>query len=65
MERLDGRQALLKISELPPDYSEVLMLRYVDGLTPREIAERIDASENLVSVRIHRALKALRALLTP
>ena len=65
MERFDGGQALEKISELSPDYGEVLMLRYVDGLTPSEIAERIDVSENLVSVRIHRALKALRELLTP
>jgi RNA polymerase sigma-70 factor (ECF subfamily) len=61
--RLDGEQALEKVSELPPDYGEVLLLRFVDGLTPREIAERIDVSENLVSVRIHRALKALRTVL--
>lgn len=63
MERLDARAALRKVAELPPDYSEVLMLRYVDGLTPTEIAERINVSENLVSVRIHRALKALRILI--
>ena len=62
MQRLDGARALRKVSELSPGYAEVLILRYVDGLTPGEIAERIDVSENLVSVRIHRALKALRAL---
>ncbi len=62
-ERLDAQAALRKVSELPHDYGEVLMLRFVDGLTPGEIADRIDVSENLVSVRIHRALKALKTLL--
>jgi RNA polymerase sigma-70 factor, ECF subfamily len=62
-DRLDGERALEKVHELPPPYAEVLMLRFVDGLTPQEIARRIDVSENLVSVRIHRALKALRTLL--
>lgn len=62
--RLDGAAALARVSELPDPYAEVLILRYVDGLSPKEIGERIDATENLVSVRIHRALGALRTLLT-
>ena len=61
-ERLDARAVIEKLPELPPQYAEVLALRYVDGLSPKEISERIDVSENLVSVRIHRALKALRTL---
>lgn len=62
-ERLDAKRALEKVSELPPQYAEVIMLRFSEGLSPQEIARRIDVSENLVSVRIHRALKALRTLL--
>lgn len=62
--RLDGAAALRRVNELPDPYAEVLILRYVDGLTPKEIGERINATENLVSVRIHRALAALRTLLT-
>jgi RNA polymerase sigma-70 factor (ECF subfamily) len=61
-DRLDAKAALSKVSELPHEYGEIIILRFVDGLSPGEIAERIDISENLVSVRIHRALKALRAL---
>ncbi len=63
MERLDAAAAVEKLRELPPHYAEVLTLRYVDGLAPSEIADRIKVSQNLVSVRIHRALKAMQTLL--
>lgn len=64
-ERLDGAQALAEVSVLPDQYAEVLLLRFVDGLSIGEIAGRIDTSENLVSVRLHRALRALHARLAP
>jgi RNA polymerase sigma-70 factor (ECF subfamily) len=57
--RLDGERALALVSELPDPYAEVILLRYVDGLAIGEIAERVEVSENLVSVRLHRALKML------
>ncbi|HEX7651312.1 MAG TPA: RNA polymerase sigma factor [Candidatus Paceibacterota bacterium] len=62
MDRLDGARALALLSELPPAYCEVLTLRFVDGLTPQEIGARLDENENTASVRIHRALKALRKI---
>ena len=57
---IDGRQAFLLVKELPIEYREVIIFRFVDGLGPKEIAELIEESENVVSVRIHRALKMLR-----
>lgn len=63
MERLDGKQALAVLPQLPPAYSEVLSLRYIEGLSPKEIAEVLGESQTLVSVRIHRGLKKLRELL--
>lgn len=48
------------LDRLDPKYREAVTLRYVDGLTPREIAEIIGESENVVSVRIHRGLALLR-----
>lgn len=57
---LDGRQAFALLDNLPDEYREVVTLRFVDGLGPKEIAELIEESENVVSVRLHRALKALR-----
>ncbi|MEK7612752.1 MAG: RNA polymerase sigma factor [Patescibacteria group bacterium] len=63
MGRYDAKQAFELLKKLPDTYREILLFRYVDGLSPREIAEYIRESENVVSVRIHRALKKLRALL--
>lgn len=57
---IDGRQAFALVKELPVEYREVIIFRFVDGLGPKEIADLIEESENVVSVRIHRALKMLR-----
>lgn len=61
---LDAQKASLLIGELPLVYREVLTLRFVDGLGPKEISELIEESENVVSVRIHRALKILKDAIT-
>jgi RNA polymerase sigma-70 factor (ECF subfamily) len=58
---MDGRRAYELLTNLSDEYREVITLRFVDGLGPKEIAELIEESENVVSVRLHRALKALRA----
>jgi len=57
---IDGKQAFAVLETLPDAYREVLILRFVDGLGPKEIAALIEESENVVSVRIHRGLKLLR-----
>ncbi len=61
---LDAQKASLLIGELPLVYREVLTFRFVDGLGPKEISELIEESENVVSVRIHRALKMLKDMIT-
>ena len=63
MERLDATEALKRVDELPEVYREVLLLRYVEGLSPKEISTIVEESENVVSVRIHRALKKMRDVL--
>jgi RNA polymerase sigma-70 factor, ECF subfamily len=57
---IDGRKAFDLLEELPDPYREVIILRFVDQLGPREISELIEESENVISVRIHRALRLLR-----
>lgn len=63
MDRHDGSRALARLQELPEPYLEAVTLRYVDGLSPQEIAIIIGESENVVSVRVHRGLKKLKTLL--
>ena len=61
--RFDGAKAMAALEELGEQHKAVLILRYVDGLSPREIAESLGQSENTVSVRIHRGIKKLQQIL--
>ena len=60
-ERTNFLAAFQEIDKLDEMYREILLLRYVEGLPVNEIASMMAASENLISVRIHRGLKQLRA----
>lgn len=62
-ERLDAVQAFESVNSLEDKYKEVILMRYVEELSPKEIAEILGESENNISVRIHRALKQLNKLL--
>lgn len=57
---LDGKQVFALLEELPDTYREVIILRFVDELGPKEISNLIEESENVVSVRLHRGLRLLR-----
>lgn len=57
---IDGRKAFDLLEDIPEQYREVLIFRFVDELGPKEIADLIEESENVVSVRIHRGLRLLR-----
>lgn len=43
---------------------ELIVMRYIDNLKPRDIADILNIPPNTVSVRIHRAMKELEPLLT-
>ena len=63
MVRFDSAHAMAALAKLPEPHRAVLVYRYIDGLSPKEIAQCMQESENTVSVRIHRGLKKLRAML--
>lgn len=48
------------MDDLPADYKDILMLRYVNDMDPKEIAEILETNANNVSVKINRAVKALK-----
>lgn len=52
-------ESLAAVDEL---YKEVLVLRYVNGLKVKEIAEMLGESQNNVSVKIYRGLKKLKEI---
>jgi RNA polymerase sigma-70 factor, ECF subfamily len=58
-------QALVRagIDELPDGYRTVLMMRDIEGLSTREAAELLGATENAVKLRLHRARQALAVII--
>lgn len=59
---VEGKDMLMLLEQLDSQYKEILVMRYVDDLQPKEISQILGVSENVISVRIHRALKKLREL---
>ena len=60
---LEGKEALKMIVDLDKKYQDVIVMRFIDDLSPKEIAEILNESENAISVRIHRGLKKARELI--
>ena len=61
---IDARAALTMINKLDETHRQVIIWRYVEDLRPKEIARLTGESENVISVRLHRAIKQLKQLLT-
>jgi RNA polymerase sigma-70 factor, ECF subfamily len=53
------------LARLPDDQAEAFCLRFLDGLSYRQIAEQMGATPNAVGVMIHRARKQLQGILEP
>ncbi|MBI3200804.1 MAG: sigma-70 family RNA polymerase sigma factor [Myxococcales bacterium] len=51
---------LAKIQELPQGFAELLVLRFVEGMTGPEIAERLGLADGYVRVKLNRGLNLLR-----
>ncbi len=56
-------EALKAVNELDEPSREALLMRYVEGLSPKEIANLTGESANAVSVRLNRAIKKVRAIM--
>ena len=57
------RELLAAVLELEPPFRDALVLRYFDGLPPREIARSLGESGAAVRTRLSRALEQLRGRL--
>ena len=59
----DGKQIIELAKTLDEKYRDAVIMRFVDDLSVREIADALDETENNISVRIHRGLEKLKSLL--
>jgi RNA polymerase sigma-70 factor, ECF subfamily len=53
---------LKKLDALPAEYREMIVLAKFEGLTTKEISERVGKSRESVALLLHRALKRFREL---
>jgi len=56
----DTADVLRALAELPEEQRVVLTLRYLEGLSPKEIAERLGEPRGTVRSRLHHALQYLQ-----
>jgi len=61
----EARRVRAALEALPDDRRQVILLRFVDGLSAREAGLVLDRSEGAVRVLLHRALRDLGERLTP
>src|SRR3989344_3935117 len=58
--KAEVKLAMQKINKLKPQYKDAIIMRYIDELPVKEIAQILGQSENSVSVNIHRGLAQLK-----
>lgn len=63
-EIIDAKLLFREIDSLGKEDKEIIMMRYMDELTPKEIAELLGITESAASVRLHRAKERAKGLLT-
>ena len=57
---IEFAQVMRVLGTLEKKYQDIIIWRFVDGLTPSEIADVLGVTENLASVRLNRAIKKLK-----
>ena len=62
LDMLDGEAAMQLIQRLPPMYQNVIRMRYVQGLSLKEISLITGKSKNTMAVQVHRGLAKLKQL---
>lgn len=58
-----ANEVIQKLELLDEPYRELMQMKFIDDLTSKEMAVILGLSENTVSVRIHRGIKKMRAIL--
>lgn len=62
MDQIDGKKAVEMIAEIKEPYGEAVFLRYIQGLELDEMARITGASENTMSVRVHRGISIVKEI---
>lgn len=60
--KFDAKQVVSIMHQLDEPYRTAIVMRYINELPPRDIADVLGESANVISVRINRGLKMLQGL---
>lgn len=60
---IEIKEIVVMLNKLDNKYKQAFVMRHIDGLSLKEIAEATGESEGNISIRIHRATKQLKNLL--
>lgn len=60
---ISGHELIKLLDSLKSEYRDAIVMRYIDDLTPKEIAVITGESENVISVRIHRGLQKIKTII--
>jgi len=61
--KIEAKEVLVLLDKLDEKHRDVIIMRFIDDLGPKEISEVTGESENTVSVRLNRAIKSAKKLL--
>ncbi len=61
---LDAQGLHAILAQMPEQYRVVVVMRYIDGLSPQEISKVLGENVNVISVRIHRGIAWLKKQVT-
>lgn len=64
-ELAEFEEVLRIVAQLDQDSQDVLLMRFMEGLSPKDIAVILNESSNVISVRLHRAIKKVQDLIQP
>jgi RNA polymerase sigma-70 factor (ECF subfamily) len=62
LDELEGKETVQMLDELEDKYKEVIIMRYINQLSPPEIAEALGISTNAASVKLNYAIKKMRQI---
>lgn len=62
-QKIDAQFVIETLQHIEQPFRDVLIMRYIDGMMPAEIASTTGETANVISVRLHRGMKMLRSLL--
>ena len=63
LDDLEIKEIIAMVKKLDKKYRDIILMRYIDQLSPSEIAEVLGISTNAASVKLNYALKKLREII--